>query len=213
MNRYHVLDGQAYVARYGWHGRVKGSAALVLGEVLVVAFLASNRFSFWIDVGELGVLALFAVCLARTAGPALRRDVAVAIDAPGIVLGGLGFWGVGQELIPWSQVTRVRLYEYHWVDSTSEGPISIHYYPTVHIDRGDDQVTRTVTTGARVDAGGLREAVAVFASQVPVSVEGHVGIDPLTPKDGVQAVFTPMLNFADRLRTHRGHPHLPRSLS
>jgi hypothetical protein len=74
-------------------------------------------------------------------------------------------------------------------------------------------VTRTVTTGARVDARGLREAVAVFASQVPVSVEGHVGIDPLTPKDGAQAVFTPMLNFADRLRAHRGHPRLPRSLS
>jgi len=48
---------------------------------------------------------------------------------------------------------------------------------------------------------------------VPVSVEGHVGIDPLTPKDGAQAVFTPMLNFADRLRAHRGHPRLPRSLS
>jgi len=26
-------------------------------------------------------------------------------------------------------------------------------------------------------------------------------------------VFTPMLNFADRLRAHRGHPRLPRSLS
>ena len=212
MNGYHALGGQAYVARYGWHKRVKGSVALVLGVVMVVAFVVSGRFSFWVDVGELGMLALFAVCLARTAGPALRRDVAVAIDAPGIVLGGLGVWGAGQELIPWSQVARVRLYEYTWFDSSSEVN-AIYDYPTVHIDRRDGQVTRTDITGARLDPGRLREAVAAFAGQVPVSVEGNVGADPLAPTDGVRAVLAPMLNFADRLMADHGRPRLPRSLS
>jgi hypothetical protein len=184
MNRYQALDGPVYVARYRWHKRVKDSVVLGSGVVLVVAFVVSSRFSFWVDVGELGMLALLAVCLARTAGPALHRDVAVAIDVPGIVLGGLGFWAAGQELIPWSQVARVRLYEYHWTDTTSEGPITIHYYPTVHIDRRDGQVTRTDITGARLDPGRLCEAVAAFDGQVPVSVEGHVGTDSLAPPTG-----------------------------
>ena len=212
MNGYHAPDGQAYVARYGWHKRVKGSLALALGVLLVAAFVVSGRFSFWVDVGELGMLALFAVCLARTAGPALRRDVAVAIDAPGIVLGGLGAWSAGQELIPWSQVARVRLYEYTWIDSSAETTV-IHDYPTVHIDRRDGQVTRTDITGARLDPGRLREAVAALAGPVPVSVEGNVGADPLAPTGGVQAALAPMLHFADRLRAARGRPRLPRSPS
>jgi hypothetical protein len=86
------------------------------------------------------------VCLARAAGPPLRRDVAVAID------------------------TRVRL---------------------------DTQL--------------LREAVAIFAGHVPVTVEGLVDADPLARQDGVLGALAPMLDFADRLRARCGRPPLPRS--
>jgi hypothetical protein len=199
------------VARCGWRSRIKGSVALALGVVLVAGFIVSDRFSSWTDLGELAVLGLFAVCLARTAGPALRRDVAVAIDTAGIVLGGLGFWSARRELIPWPQITGVRVYEYSWYDSSSEPPGAIHHYPTVHIDRRDGQVTRTVVTGVRLDTQLLCEALSVFAAGIPVTVEGLVGSDPLARRDGVRGVLAPLLDFADRLRARRGHPPVPRS--
>jgi hypothetical protein len=82
MNGLPATDGHGYVARYGWRNRIKGSVVMALGVVLVAGFIVSDRFSSWTELGELALLGLFAVCLARTAGPALRRDVAVAIDAP-----------------------------------------------------------------------------------------------------------------------------------
>jgi hypothetical protein len=45
-------------------------------------------YSFWSDVGALAMIVLFAVVLVGWAGPAWRRDVAVAIEEPGITLGG-----------------------------------------------------------------------------------------------------------------------------
>ena len=160
MNGFPAMHGHAYVARYGWSKRIKGSVALALGAVLVAVFIVADRFSSWNDLAELAVLGLFAVCLARTAGPPLRRDVAVAIDAPGIVLGGLGFWSARRELIPWPQITGVRLYEYTWSDTGSERASAIYHYPAVHVDRRGWRMTRLSVTPARL----TRSSCGLFRS-------------------------------------------------
>jgi len=98
-------DPRALVARFGWRRRawpslVLAAAALALG----LSLLQDRSYSFWDDAGAVAMIVLFAVFLVSWARPAWRRDVAVAIEEPGITLGGIGILPGRQRRIPWSQV-------------------------------------------------------------------------------------------------------------
>src|SRR5215813_8545944 len=108
-------DPRALVARFGWRRRawptlVLAAAALALG----LSLLLDRSYGFWNDVGAVAMIVLFAVFLVGWARPAWRRAVAVAIEEPGITLGGMGIVQGRQRHIPWSQVAGVRVYVLSW---------------------------------------------------------------------------------------------------
>jgi hypothetical protein len=206
-------DPRALVARFGWRRRARPSLVLAAAALgLGLSLLLDRSYSFWNDAGALAMTVLFAVFLVGWARPAWRRDVAVAIEEPGITVGGLGIVHGRQRHIPWSQVAGVRVYVLSWEDTGSSPPTG-GSNPVFHVDLTDGGAVRTCTTGARLDPARVAPAVRQFAPQVPVTDLGFVseGDDPLSGPGGDLAVMADLLfGWVDRLRARRGQPPLRR---
>ena len=212
MRRRTPHDPRALVARFGWRQRawpslVLAAAALALG----LSLLLDRSYSFWNDAGTLAMTVLFAVFLVGWARPAWRRDVAVAIEKPGITVGGMGIVHGRQRHIPWSQVAGVRVYVLSW-EATGSSPPTGGSNPVFHVDLTDGGAVRTYTTGARLDHARVAPAVRQFAPQVPVTDLGYVceGDDPLRGPGDLVTMTEALFSWVDRLRARRGQPPLRR---
>jgi Bacterial PH domain len=212
MRRRTPHDPRALVARFGWRQRawpslVLAAAALALG----LSLLLDRSYSFWNDAGTLAMTVLFAVFLVGWARPAWRRDVAVAIEKPGITVGGMGIVHGRQRHIPWSQVAGVRVYVLSW-EATGSSPPTGGSNPVFHVDLTDGGAVRTYTTGARLDHARVAPAVRQFGPQVPVTDLGYVceGDDPLRGPGDLVTMTEALFSWVDRLRARRGQPPLRR---
>jgi hypothetical protein len=198
-------DPRALVARYGWRRRAWPSLVLAAAALfLSLSLLLDRSYSLWNDMGAAAMSVLFVVFLAGWAGPAWRRDVAIAIEEAGITVGGKGIVNSRQRHIPWSQVTGVRVYELSWSATGTDSPGGSN--PVFQVDLTDGGAVRTYTTGARLDHARVAVAVRQFAPQVPVTDLGYVweGEDPLRGPGDLVKMTGPLFDWVDRVRARRG---------
>ncbi|QXJ20175.1 hypothetical protein AGRA3207_000839 [Actinomadura graeca] len=199
-----------YEVRYGWRGRSGGAVGLVVIAVLVVAGIVINpggdRLVY--VAGPL-FLALVIALLVRQVRPFLRRQVALRVDAAGVVLGGFGPRAGGSRTYAWDRVIRIQVYEVDVMRAApDDGPHRTDTSRWVQVDLRDGAPERTELSGARLDEAALVRAVQALMPQVTVSVGGHYdestdpARDPGRPP-GPEHLAEGMSRFVRRLRQDR----------
>ncbi|WP_067467805.1 hypothetical protein [Actinomadura macra] len=164
-----------YEVRYGWRGRLRGAIGLAAIAVLVLAGTVINpggdRLMY--VVGPL-FLVLVSGLLLRQVRPVLRRQVALRVDAAGVVLGGFGPRAGGSRTYPWSRITQIRVYELEVMRAVpDDGPHRVDVTRWVQVDLLDGAPERTALSGVRLDEDALVRAVRAIMPRVTVSVGGY----------------------------------------
>ncbi|GAA1295926.1 hypothetical protein Psi02_11890 [Planotetraspora silvatica] len=143
-------------------------------------------------LGMIGGGGLVALGILR-ARAALRREVVLAVDRDGFLIG-----GAKPRRLQWADVTAVRT----WTDIG--GAETTRVQPVVQVELADGTVEQARPLFARYDSRRLESAVREAAPQVPILSQQEPEPSPPPPL----GPFTPVYDWLNRSLVRRGRPPL-----